>query len=315
MEWYNISHYSDETVGTFEVVLYETGEIIFNYDNITYLDPFNNYTCGLNYGLDTRFYNEYQGLTESTIEFSIHFFKSNLVHEPSYFSLNVDVNDTRYYKITTFNGALANSYLGNGRNPENYLGPGAAVGAFECINITKITNTSLGWNITQALWSWTKKVSDLNKPPTGYYNISVNAKPVFLGARVHVMELGYILPVPLMDYLMLCDWYTSVSVDGNTVSETFLVSPTYEYVIWSYTYNHDGVVECYKLTTLDEDVIYEINLVTKVETVIDGGGEGNGDGGDDDDEGVEAIPGYDIYLILGTVFLISTIILIRRKKS
>ncbi|MFX1393724.1 MAG: S8 family serine peptidase [Promethearchaeota archaeon] len=71
-EWLNIYHYDEEEVGTFEIILYNTGEIIFSYYDINYIDPDGGYTCGLNYG-DMSHYNSYQGLDTSTSLFSIHF--------------------------------------------------------------------------------------------------------------------------------------------------------------------------------------------------------------------------------------------------
>lgn len=70
IEWLNFDSLYGPLVGTFEVILFESGEIIFNYD---YLDYIPTYTCGLNFGLDTRFYNSYQNFTDSTDEFSILF--------------------------------------------------------------------------------------------------------------------------------------------------------------------------------------------------------------------------------------------------
>ncbi|MFW9970232.1 MAG: S8 family serine peptidase [Candidatus Odinarchaeota archaeon] len=72
VEWENILHASNgATVGRFEVVLYKTGEIVFNYDYLDYTEG--GYTCGLNLGVDTRYYNSYQGLTNLTNDFSILF--------------------------------------------------------------------------------------------------------------------------------------------------------------------------------------------------------------------------------------------------
>ncbi|KKL24522.1 hypothetical protein LCGC14_2414480, partial [marine sediment metagenome] len=71
-EWLNIWHYGGgPIIGTFEVVLYETGEIVFNYDYISYTGG--GYTCGLNLGVDTQYYNSYQGLTDFTNNFAIQF--------------------------------------------------------------------------------------------------------------------------------------------------------------------------------------------------------------------------------------------------
>ncbi len=71
IEYANILHYGSPTVGTFEVVLYETGEIVFNYDYISYIGG--GYTCGLNLGVDTQYYNLYQGLNDLTDNFAIQF--------------------------------------------------------------------------------------------------------------------------------------------------------------------------------------------------------------------------------------------------
>ncbi len=71
-EWLNIYQYDQVEVGTFEIILYNTGEIIFSYYEINYIDPYGGYTCGLNYG-DLIHYNSYQGLDTSTSLFSIHF--------------------------------------------------------------------------------------------------------------------------------------------------------------------------------------------------------------------------------------------------
>lgn len=72
ISWEDIDHFlSDYPIGTFQVVLYRSGKIVFNYDYLNYTSD--GYTCGLNLGLDTRYFNSYQGLTESTDNFSILF--------------------------------------------------------------------------------------------------------------------------------------------------------------------------------------------------------------------------------------------------
>ena len=71
--WLNIEYLFGPEAGSFEVILYENGDIIFNYDNITYIDDWEGYTCGLNYGLDTWFYNMFTGLYAGMDNFSILF--------------------------------------------------------------------------------------------------------------------------------------------------------------------------------------------------------------------------------------------------
>jgi len=70
-EWENIEHYNDNLIGSFEVILYDSGEIVFNYDYIDYV--VDEYTCGLNLGINTSYYNSYQGLTHLTDDFSLRF--------------------------------------------------------------------------------------------------------------------------------------------------------------------------------------------------------------------------------------------------
>ena len=88
-------------VGSFEVILYDTGEIIFNYDYIDYIDPYSGYTCGLNLGEDTRFYNSYQDLTTETEDFSLYFYAMTNDFAPE-LSLE-SVIPTSGYQNTLFN--------------------------------------------------------------------------------------------------------------------------------------------------------------------------------------------------------------------
>jgi hypothetical protein len=73
-EWQNIAYLGGPIAGSFEVILYDTGEIIFNYDYIDNINPYDGYTCGLNLGKDIRFYNSYQGLDISTDNFALYFY-------------------------------------------------------------------------------------------------------------------------------------------------------------------------------------------------------------------------------------------------
>ncbi|MFX1419353.1 MAG: S8 family serine peptidase [Promethearchaeota archaeon] len=90
-EWLNIYHYDGSIVGTFEVIIYESGEIVFNYDYLDYTAG--GYTCGLNFGVDTSYYNVYQNLNSLTDDFT-------LLFSPWYASLEHDL--TVSLEIPTF---------------------------------------------------------------------------------------------------------------------------------------------------------------------------------------------------------------------
>lgn len=70
VEWRNINHYNGNLVGTFQAVLFDTGDIQFNYQAISYTAD--GYTCGINQG-DGQRGNRYLGLSSSTNLFSIRF--------------------------------------------------------------------------------------------------------------------------------------------------------------------------------------------------------------------------------------------------
>nr|MDO8114483.1 NosD domain-containing protein [Candidatus Sigynarchaeota archaeon] len=61
---------SNNYIGTFEIILYESQMIIFNYDSVNYVGDC---TTGLNFGQDTRYFTQYSGLTPITDDLSIQF--------------------------------------------------------------------------------------------------------------------------------------------------------------------------------------------------------------------------------------------------
>ncbi|MBD3192984.1 MAG: PQQ-binding-like beta-propeller repeat protein [Candidatus Heimdallarchaeota archaeon] len=85
IEYQNIDYYGGGTAGSFEVILYETGEIIFQYD---YIDSVYSYTIGLNYGLNSYYYNSYTEVSGTTDNLAILFAQETGEHDLST-SLNV----------------------------------------------------------------------------------------------------------------------------------------------------------------------------------------------------------------------------------
>ncbi len=70
-QWSNVMHGDGNLIGSFQLVVYPNGDIRFNYDYINYTAG--NYTCGLNLGIDTRFYTQYNGMIAPVDDFSILF--------------------------------------------------------------------------------------------------------------------------------------------------------------------------------------------------------------------------------------------------
>jgi len=108
-EWLGIYHINGPTLlGSFQVVLYESGEIIFNYDYLSYTSG--GYTCGLNLGADVQYYNSYQGLNDLTNNFAILF---SYTVPPSNFELSTNAgtpDDNGNFDLTWESAAGAVSY-------------------------------------------------------------------------------------------------------------------------------------------------------------------------------------------------------------
>ncbi len=69
VEWNNYYTLGGQLIGSFQVVLHESGDIVFNYQSTQYTAG--GYTTGLNYGYNTAYYNAYTGLTPATTNFAI----------------------------------------------------------------------------------------------------------------------------------------------------------------------------------------------------------------------------------------------------
>ena len=67
--WENFNHDNTSLAGSFEAVLYNNGDIVFNY---AILENVSTYACGLNYG-DGNNYSSYNELTSGINDFSIKF--------------------------------------------------------------------------------------------------------------------------------------------------------------------------------------------------------------------------------------------------
>ena len=67
--WENFNHDNGSFAGSFEAILYNDGDIVFNYDA---LQNVSTYACGLNYG-DGNNYSSYNEMASSVNDFSIKF--------------------------------------------------------------------------------------------------------------------------------------------------------------------------------------------------------------------------------------------------
>ena len=90
IEWNTMYEIDGLNIGTFQVVLNKSGDIFFNYDYTQ--NTHVGYTCGLNFGLDTRYYNNYEDLYFRN-DFSLRF--TNDTTSPTWISGSGNI--TAYY--------------------------------------------------------------------------------------------------------------------------------------------------------------------------------------------------------------------------
>ena len=189
-EWYDIDHIDGNMVGTFEVILYESGDIMFSYDYLDYIDPYDGYTCGLNLGADTQYYNSYLGLSASTDDFSILFTYEQLSHDLSV-SLETPLNPERFETYL-----IRATVTNDGTNDENNVFLSLYLNDV-IVNSTTITTLNIGESET-IRYEWT---------PTSYgiYNFTIIALPV--PGELYVSNNYFTKQLPILDITLFNGMY------------------------------------------------------------------------------------------------------------
>ncbi len=207
-EWQGIHHYSGPLVGSFQVILYKSGRIVFNYDYIDYIDPYNNYTCGLNLGVDTRYYNLYDGISNLTNDFSIKFtpWFSELDHD---LRVSLEVPDFPNINNTyLINATITNTGNNNESNVDLFLYLDGIP-----VNSTFISFLQVGESETiNYMWNISLYTS---------YNLTAYAPPLFNEPYIDnnlVTKILRVRKIAIFDYMFIN--YT-FSIFGTNMSAMF----------------------------------------------------------------------------------------------
>ncbi len=195
-EWQDIYHISSNLIGSFQVVLHENGDIIFNYDYISYIEY--GYTCGLNLGVDTRYYNSYQGLSASTDDLSILFNLELLDHD---LRVTLDTPSAPELDSSYAITAMVRNY-GNNDESDVY---------FYLYYDDVLVNSTFIWMLAIG----ESEILTYNWTPTTYrtYNLTAYAPPVInetYSSNNRVEKLIAIHPVKLFDGLFIEHSYNSI---------------------------------------------------------------------------------------------------------
>jgi C1A family cysteine protease len=193
IEWENISRFGGPLVGSFEVILYQTGDIIFNYEYIDYTSG--GYTCGLNLGLDIKYYNSYQGLDNSTEDFSILFSYDML---PNSFDLTTNA-DTPSDDDGIFDLEWTESFKANNYTVYQYSK-----------YITEINES-----LTILIEDTTELQLNLDGYSDGTYYFIVVAENDFGETKSNCIEVIISIPQPPEPFTLVTDVDTPYDSDGS----------------------------------------------------------------------------------------------------
>jgi subtilisin family serine protease len=291
VEWRNIEHYNGNYTGTFQVILFRSGNIIFNYDEIKYVDG--GYTCGLNYGFDTRFYNSITNLDNTIDDYSILFTPDNAfpqwlnppqdqqIEFGNSFSYDVGAYDmvviTHYSIDDTTNFEIDSSGLIKNVNSLSVNTYPLEVKAYD--NYDNYVEAEININVVDTtLPTWDEEL----KNHTIDYNVPFSYD-------VNASDLSGI-----DSYSVNNTTDFSVNKDGIITNATFLNSGTY-YLKVTAADPYDNKIE------------EKIHITVNPSNSDEGNGDDSGDSGDDDDgtdddqndeDLLVSIPGYNFRIVL-----------------
>ncbi len=181
IEYLGIDNYGGAEAGTFELVLYRNGDILFQYDYLTTVDS---PTIGLNYGPNTGYYNVYSGISGSTDDLAILFTKIKPNHDLAVdFLFNEESGENFYAEENSINNIttiIENRGLLDESNVELSI----------FVNNTEVDSQTfpslLSDEIIEYYYSWIPVSS-------GLYNITIFVEHVLNEARIlNNIEMFYV---------------------------------------------------------------------------------------------------------------------------
>ena len=238
----------------------------------------------------------------------------------SNFQLGFNIGAKYDWKILTVNDSYMDLYFGTDWEQKFSLFPSMATGEKTMICISSISENSTHWEIKYDMWDWIPASAAFNNVPD-MDPIVIYRKEPFNYTQVHNLTYiaPFLLPKPTYEYL------SSAYLDeGFYYYIDYFVFEDIHYLefgidfpggeVWGYaSYDSNGIL--ISLTIVYEDEINDdFFTIFKMKIISPEPTRGNGDDDDDDDKKDEAIPGYNIFILIGIVALISIALIKKRKK-
>jgi len=296
--WVDIYHINGLVLGSFEVVLFDTGEILFNYDYLDYTTA--GYTCGLNLGVDTDYYNSYQGLNDLTDDFSILFTYQQLTVTTPDSTSSWEISTTQSITWTSI-GSISDVKI------ELYKG-----GVF-VMEITPSTpnDGEFSWTIPSSLADSTLyhiKIIDAANPATDDYSdyfeiftipVVTDTITVTTPDTLTIWEMGTSQDITWTSTGTISD--VKIELYKGGVFEMEIIASTTN----NGTYNwdiptdlEDGIDYQIKISDVSNSATYDESSNFAITSV----------------DIPPAIPSYNLYIVIGIMCVISIILLKKRFK-
>ena len=274
IEYYQVSYYGGDYLGTFEVIFYESGDIKFQYLNLQ--DIYGWYVIGLDHG-DLTNYNRFDGWVsgQDVIGKAISFTYDEM--DTIQYELGVNANDQLTWIVTKVNNIKMELFFGPNWEETFGLHPNPTRGYKKMINVTSIEQNSTHWEINYTLWDWTYRLDDFPSSFSYEDSLLYRREPLNYTEKHNLTNIfPYFVPKPTPLYLRNANlsyfyddiYYSSYRdityleiYDGKIIDGDYIA-------IWGEAeYNSDGLlqemyIEWVNTSSYEYEIIFEMQLAT-----------------------------------------------------
>ena len=244
IEYHDIRYTNSKLAGNFEVIFYENGDILFQYD---YISTIISYTIGLNFGLDPRFFNIYDGITTTTNDLAILFTndQQNRDHHDTAITLEapsfLQSNETTIINVTASNhGSFDETNIElqlwiNNILKKNHSYPNFKVGAVKTLSYTWTPTEKGIYNVTAYIVPVKEETLIFNNHDEISVKVDLGGEPngrkiLFDEAHLPAYSIGsnpsYDVDGGYSEFanLLIVGGYNVETIDPNTIIDSSVLS-------------------------------------------------------------------------------------------
>lgn len=265
VEYYNVSYYGDdiEHLGTFEVIFYRTGKILFQYQSLAAVDV-NDITVGLDHG-DLINYNSYTGINGDNLPISskaIEFIFNQMSED--YFSFDFEEEDELAWQVDDLDDDAMEIAFGTNWEYKFGLFSDVKKDKKTKIILTSIEESSTYWNIEYDMWDWISKDKDFDDESDTDLILSYLKDPSQYSEHNLTNLFPFLLPDPPYLYVItanLADFYDDFDVDEDSGSlEIYVRISISSDIIRCYAYYTEaGLLESLRITWNYDTTIFSMS--------------------------------------------------------